>query len=124
MAGLHIANSEVGKRSVTVDALVYRLVCTNGLIRLVKGKSLLHRRHVAFYSGTVRGHASKFHSSSAYGGRGFMERMKQAPPNLWGCGENTRSSYRTVESFGEVSRRSQRRFFRSDGASKKRSTVW
>lgn len=44
--GVHIANSEVGFRSVTVDALVYRLVCSNGLIRLVKGKSLLRQRHV------------------------------------------------------------------------------
>jgi len=46
MAGVHIANSEVGKRAVTVDAMVFRLVCTNGLIRLVKGKSLLHQRHI------------------------------------------------------------------------------
>jgi hypothetical protein len=46
VVGVHVANSEVGKRAVTVDALVYRLVCSNGLVRLVKGKSLLHRRHV------------------------------------------------------------------------------
>ena len=44
--GVHLANSEVGLRAVTVDALVYRLVCKNGLVRLVKGKSFLHRRHV------------------------------------------------------------------------------
>ena len=44
--GIHIANSEVGKRSVSVDSLVYRLVCSNGLIKLVKNKSLLKRRHV------------------------------------------------------------------------------
>lgn len=47
MVGLHIGNSEVGRRAVTVDALVYRLVCQNGLIRLVKGRSLLHRRHLS-----------------------------------------------------------------------------
>jgi hypothetical protein len=47
MAGVHIANSEVGKRAVTVDALIYRLVCTNGLIRKVDGKSLLYQRHIA-----------------------------------------------------------------------------
>jgi hypothetical protein len=46
LAGIHIANSEVGKRSVTVDALVFRLVCSNGLIRLIKGKSLLQQRHI------------------------------------------------------------------------------
>ena len=31
--GIHISNGEVGRRSVRVDAVVYRLVCTNGLIR-------------------------------------------------------------------------------------------
>jgi len=46
LCGIHLANSEVGRRAVTVDALVYRLVCQNGLIRLVKGKSLMHQRHV------------------------------------------------------------------------------
>lgn len=45
-AGLHIANSEVGKRSVTVDAVVYREVCSNGLVRLLKGKSILQQRHI------------------------------------------------------------------------------
>lgn len=44
--GLHLSNSEVGFRALTVDALVYRLVCTNGLIRLIKGKSLLRQRHI------------------------------------------------------------------------------
>ena len=44
IAGLHIGNSEVGKRSVTVDALVYRLVCEDGLVRLIKGRSLIHQR--------------------------------------------------------------------------------
>lgn len=31
--GIHITNSEVGLRAVHVDALVHRLVCTNGLVR-------------------------------------------------------------------------------------------
>ncbi|BCM94130.1 hypothetical protein IAD21_06033 [Abditibacteriota bacterium] len=44
--GIHIANSEVGGRSLSVDALVYRLLCSNGLIRLVQGKSLLRQRHI------------------------------------------------------------------------------
>ena len=46
MVGIHIANSEVGLRAVTVDALVFRLVCTNGLIRRVNHKSLLKQRHI------------------------------------------------------------------------------
>jgi len=40
MVGFHVSNSEVGRHSVRVDALVWRLVCSNGLIRLVNGKSL------------------------------------------------------------------------------------
>ena len=36
----------MGKRAVTVDALVWRLVCENGLVRLVKGRSLLYQRHI------------------------------------------------------------------------------
>ena len=47
MAGVHIGNSEVGKRAVTVDALVYRVICTNGLIQKIDGGSLLHQRHIA-----------------------------------------------------------------------------
>ena len=47
LAGVHLGNSEVGKRAVTVDAMVFRLVCKNGLVRLVKGKSLLYQRHVS-----------------------------------------------------------------------------
>ncbi len=46
MVGIHLANSEVGLRAVTVDALVFRLVCTNGLIRRISGKSLLRQRHL------------------------------------------------------------------------------
>lgn len=48
VVGLHVANSEVGRRAVSVDALVYRLVCANGLIKLVRGRSLLRHRHVSW----------------------------------------------------------------------------
>ena len=46
LVGVHVANSEVGLRAVTVDAVVFRLVCTNGLIRRVNHKSLLSQRHI------------------------------------------------------------------------------
>jgi hypothetical protein len=35
--GVHITNSETGYRAVHVDALVHRLVCTNGLVRAESG---------------------------------------------------------------------------------------
>ncbi len=46
IVGIHIANSEVGMRAVTVDAMVFRVICTNGLIRRVNNRSLLKQRHI------------------------------------------------------------------------------
>jgi len=31
--GIHLTNSEVGLRAVHLDAMVYRLICTNGMVR-------------------------------------------------------------------------------------------
>lgn len=45
-SGIHVRNSETGQSSVSVDTLVWRQVCSNGLIALVAGESLLRRRHV------------------------------------------------------------------------------
>jgi hypothetical protein len=46
LVGIHVANSEVGLRAVTVDALVFRVICENGLVRRLAGKSLLKQRHI------------------------------------------------------------------------------
>lgn len=78
MAGLHIANSEVGKRAVTVDALVYRLVCQNGLVRLVKGKSLLYQRHVALSPDRFQTALAEAVTEALMQSSGFMERLVMA----------------------------------------------
>lgn len=78
MAGLHIANSEVGKRAVTVDALVYRLVCQNGLVRLVKGKSLLYQKHVALSADRFQTELSEAVGEALMQSAGFMERLVMA----------------------------------------------
>jgi hypothetical protein len=44
--GVHIANSEVGKRSIIITPMVYRLVCTNGLMRWEATEGTYRRRHV------------------------------------------------------------------------------
>ncbi|MES2459249.1 MAG: DUF932 domain-containing protein [Armatimonadota bacterium] len=78
MAGLHIGNSEVGKRAITVDALVYRLVCQNGLVRLVKGKSLLHHRHVGLSVGDLNAGLGNAIRDALIQSSGFMERLEQS----------------------------------------------
>lgn len=46
LVGIHLCNSEVGLRAVTVDAVVWRQVCSNGLVRKISGKSLMRQRHI------------------------------------------------------------------------------
>ena len=46
IVAIHIANSEVGLRAVTIDACVFRQICSNGAVRKVGGKSLLRQRHI------------------------------------------------------------------------------
>lgn len=46
LVGIHVANSEVGLRAVTIDAVVFRVICDNGLVRRIAGKSLLRQRHI------------------------------------------------------------------------------
>lgn len=96
IAGLHIANSEVGKRSVTVDALVYRLVCQNGLVRLVKGKSLFHHRHVGISSNHLELGISKSIKEAIIQGTGFMERMS------WATRESLPDVEEAISTLGET----------------------
>ena len=96
VAGLHIANSEVGKRSVTVDALVYRLVCANGLVRLVKGRSLLHQRHVGVMSARLEMGISKAIKEAIVQGTGFMERM------TWATREPISDVEQAISTIGET----------------------
>lgn len=44
-AGVYIANSEVGRRGVSIHATVWRQVCSNGLIAPVSATAL-YRRHI------------------------------------------------------------------------------
>jgi hypothetical protein len=46
MVGFHVRNSEVGSGSVMVTPMVYRLVCTNGLMRWVSDGDTFRQRHV------------------------------------------------------------------------------
>jgi Domain of unknown function (DUF932) len=75
--GIHLANSEVGLRSVTVDALVYRLVCSNGLIKLVKGKSLLRKRHIHLAQPRFVAALEEALESAFVTAEGFLEQMRQ-----------------------------------------------
>ena len=78
MVGLHVANSEVGRRAVSVDALVYRLVCANGLIRLVRGRSLLRHRHVSWDEPRFAEALQKALGEALTAGAGLIEQLAWA----------------------------------------------
>jgi hypothetical protein len=78
MVGLHIANSEVGKRSVTVDAIVWRLICQNGLVRLVKGKSLLQQRHIFVSQSNFKRDLERAMGEALTTAAGLLEKMAQS----------------------------------------------
>jgi hypothetical protein len=44
--GVHISNSDVGARPLQVDMMLFRLVCTNGMIDMVDGVPLFRMRQV------------------------------------------------------------------------------
>lgn len=104
--GIHIANSEVGFRAVSVDALVYRLVCTNGLIRLVKGKSLLRQRHIHLAQPRFVAALEEAIANALGEAEGFIEQLRRttAQPvsdvestlerigEQWNLSENTRNA--------------------------------
>ena len=46
IVAIHIANSEVGLRAVTIDACIFRQVCSNGMVRKIAGRSMLKQRHI------------------------------------------------------------------------------
>jgi hypothetical protein len=75
MVGIHLSNSEVGKRAVTVDAMVFRLVCTNGLIRLVNGKSLLHQRHISLAHARFEAALAQAIADAMTTAAGFIEQL-------------------------------------------------
>jgi hypothetical protein len=105
MVGLHISNSEVGKRAVTVDAMVFRLVCSNGLIRLIRGKSLLHQRHIAVSSYQLKLSLEKAMGEALTTAAGLLERMAQSTEehvdDVESAIEQVRDTWHLSDAFGE-----------------------
>ena len=104
--GFHVSNSEVGVRSVRVDALVWRLVCANGLIRLVNGRSLFHRRHVSFDPDGFSRSLQSAIAEAVTEGAGLLERLAlaaQAPvPDVPGAIRSLSEAWRLSERTQEM----------------------
>lgn len=80
--GIHIANSEVGGRALSVEALVYRLVCKNGLIRRMGGKSLLRQRHIHISTLRLEAALAEATHRALEEAEGFLHLLKAATLTL------------------------------------------
>ena len=78
LVGVHIANSEIGLRAVTVDAVVFRVVCTNGLIRRTNHKSLLKQRHIHVDTPRFQSLLERAVGEAVAVAAGFIEQMALA----------------------------------------------
>lgn len=96
MVGIHIANSEVGKRAVTIDAIVFRVICSNGLIHLISGKSLLHQRHIFISEDHLREAVAEAVSHALTTSAGKMERLS------WATTEHLNDVDATIERLAEA----------------------
>lgn len=76
--GLHIANSEVGKRSVLITPLVYRLVCTNGLMRWTSDGDSLQLRHVYLKENEIYGRVATAIGTALKAGDAMIQQLVQA----------------------------------------------
>ena len=78
MAGVHFKNSETGNHSVSVDAMVWRLICLNGMVKLVRGKSLLRQRHVSWDHPRFADALRRAVSEALTAGAGLIDRLEAA----------------------------------------------
>lgn len=49
--GIHVSNSEVGYRPVSIDGVVYRQICANGMVVQADRSSVFRRRHLGRLDG-------------------------------------------------------------------------
>jgi len=76
--GVHIQNSEVGSSAVHVYGMVYREICTNGLIADAGGEELLNQRHIHIKTYELKNRAAEAIGNAAKVGSDVIERLINA----------------------------------------------
>lgn len=75
--GVYVGNSEVGCRSVQVEAYLMRLVCTNGLVAVIGGQSLLRRRHIHIEASRFQNALNQAFAHALEVADGFIETLRR-----------------------------------------------
>ncbi|MFS0921519.1 DUF932 domain-containing protein [Brevibacillus sp. 179-C 1.1 NHS] len=78
MVGVHLSNSEVGARSVTIQPMVYRLVCSNGLMRWTNDGDVFKQRHIHLREKEMYARVAEAFTSAVKAGDDMLERALAA----------------------------------------------
>lgn len=78
MVGLHIENSEVGKKSIKIRPIVYRMICTNGLFGWQSTGEGLQQRHVHLNHREMHGRVATAIGESLRVGDEIIETVRQS----------------------------------------------
>lgn len=76
--GLCVANSETGARPLTMDNLLFELICSNGMIVPHESKNLLKQKHVRIENSALSGEISAAVSTFASSRPHLLEKYQRA----------------------------------------------
>ena len=78
--GIHIENSEVGKKSIKITPLIYRLVCSNGLMGWVRNNDMeiFTQRHIYLKPHEMYGRVAEAIGNALKVGDSVIEKLVQA----------------------------------------------
>lgn len=76
--GLHIENSEVGKKSIRITPLVWRLVCSNGMMGWAVDGDVFKQRHLYLKPHEMYGRVAEAIGTALRVGDGAIEQLIQA----------------------------------------------
>lgn len=76
--GFHLSNSEVGARSIRIQPMVYRLVCTNGLMAWRTDGEVFEQRHVYLRHHEMEHRVAEALVSSVKAGDEVLDKLMEA----------------------------------------------
>lgn len=76
--GFHLSNSEVGARSIRIQPMVFRLVCTNGLMAWSTDGDVFEQRHVYLRHHEMEARVAEALVGAVKAGDGVLDKLMEA----------------------------------------------
>lgn len=76
--GIHVENSEVGKKSLKITPVVYRLICSNGMMGWATDGDIFKQRHLYLKPHEMYGRVTEAVGQALRVGDGAIEKLREA----------------------------------------------